>query len=151
MKKTLLTSFILASVSFGCSEAHDGQKNAKDNVKIKVVTDPALSEWVGHYSGITPCANCITRCEGCEGLGIDLKINADQTYVLERSDNNNTSKPEVFAGRFHFVDPDKTRIELIGVTDRNKLGIDEGMVEFIDTQTQQYFDSYTEFELDKST
>ncbi|MDV2439498.1 copper resistance protein NlpE N-terminal domain-containing protein [Acinetobacter gerneri] len=151
MKKTLLTSFILASVSFGCSESNDVSKNEKSSVKIKVVSDPKMQAWVGHYTAVTPCANCVTRCEGCEGIGIDLKINADQSFIFERTDNNADTKPVVFMGRFRFIDPDKRKIELMGVSDKHKFALSEGSIEVIDTKTERFFDSDDEFLLDKLT
>ncbi|EPG36167.1 copper resistance protein NlpE N-terminal domain-containing protein [Acinetobacter colistiniresistens] len=155
MKKTLLTSFVFASISLGCSQSNEAknQSNAQapdvHSNKQQSVNHPELKAWVGHYSGVVPCATCVTSCDGCLGTGIDLKINADQTFVLEQSNNNENSPAKIYAGRFQFLDNDQLKIQLQGVPARNMIMLGDELTEIIDTKTQMPFASYEEFQLDK--
>lgn len=155
MKKTLLTSFVFASISFGCSQSNEAknQSNAQapdvHSNKQHLVNHPELKAWVGHYSGVVPCATCVTSCDGCLGTGIDLKINADQTFVLEQSNNNDNRPAKIYAGQFKFLDNDQLKIQLQGVPTRNMIMLGDELTEIIDTKTQMPFDSYEEFQLAK--
>ncbi|EPF75015.1 hypothetical protein GCM10025882_01880 [Acinetobacter gyllenbergii] len=157
MKKTLLTSFVFASISLGCSQSNEAknQSNAQAQTpdvhsnKQQSVNHPELKAWVGHYSGVVPCATCVTSCDGCLGTGIDLKINADQTFVLEQTNNNDNRPAKIYAGQFKFLDNDQLKIQLQGVPTRNMIMLGDELTEIIDTKTQMPFDSYEEFQLAK--
>lgn len=96
-----------------------------------------------------PCATCVTSCDSCLGTGIHLKINADQTFVLEQSNNNDNSPAKIYAGQFKFLDHDQLKIQLQGVPTRNMIMLGHELMEIIDTKTQMPFDSYEEFQLAK--
>ncbi|WP_151717063.1 copper resistance protein NlpE N-terminal domain-containing protein [Acinetobacter sp. TUM15071] len=157
MKRTLLTSFVFASISLGCSQSNEAKNQSNTQAqtpdihsnKQHFVNHPELKAWVGHYSGVVPCATCVTSCDGCLGTGIDLKINADQTFVLEQSNNNDNSPAKIYAGQFKFLDNDQLKIQLQGVPTRNMIMLGDELTEIIDTKTQLPFDSYEEFQLAK--
>lgn len=157
MKKTLLTSFVFASISLGCSQSNEAKNQSHAQAqtpdvhsnKQQSVNHPELKAWVGHYSGVVPCETCVTSCDGCLGTGIDLKINADQTFVLEQSNNNDNRPAKIYAGQFRFLDNDQLKIQLQGVPTRNMIMLGDELTEIIDTKTQMPFDSYEEFQLAK--
>lgn len=51
------------------------------------------ANWVGHYEGIAPCADCA-------GVRILLTLNQDSSYTLSLSYMESNRKPSVVRGRF---------------------------------------------------
>ncbi|NIE98212.1 hypothetical protein F3J02_17285 [Acinetobacter sp. Tr-809] len=157
MKKALLASFVFTSICFGCSQSNEAknqsntqaQKSDVHSNKQHFVNNPEFKAWVGHYSGVVPCATCVTSCDGCLGTGVDLIIKADQTFVLEQTNNNDNSPAKIYAGKFKFLDNDQLKIQLQGVPARNMIMLGDELTEIIDTKTQMPFDYYEEFQLAK--
>lgn len=154
MQKSLLTSFVIASISLGCSSENasiEKNVNDKNSIKqVKVTIDPKLQQWVGKYSGVVPCAACLSRCPECDGMGVDLTIHSNQTFKLVRTSYNGYNEPEIYEGRFKFLDQDKLEIHLIGIKDRNTLLLGRGFTEIIDTKTNQPYQAYQSFQLEKT-
>lgn len=149
MKNTLLSSFVFASLCLGCSQSEPDPKSGETSTKSIKVIDPELQKWVGQYKGILPCAACTSFCEGCEGMTVDLDVKVDKTFKLVRTSNSGHNKPEIYQGKFVFADNGKLKIQLDGVSERNKILWQQGSVEVLDTKTGLSYEAYLDFELVK--
>jgi len=149
MKNTLLSSFVFASLCLGCSQSEPDPKSGEASTKSIKVIDPELQKWVGQYKGILPCAACTSFCEGCEGMTVDLDVKVDKTFKLVRTSNSGHNKPEIYQGKFVFADNGKLKIQLDGVSERNKILWQQGSVEVLDTKTGLSYEAYLDFELVK--
>ena len=149
MKNTLLSSFVFASLCLGCSQSEPDPKSGEASTKSIKVIDPELQKWVGQYKGILPCAACTSFCEGCEGMTVDLDVKVDKTFKLVRTSNSGHNKPEIYQGKFVFADNGKLKIQLDGVSERNKILWQQGSVEVLDTKTGLPYKDYSDFELMK--
>ena len=149
MKKRLLSSFIYASVMVGCGQHEQALMDEKANSEVKRSFDAQLKKWVGHYEGALPCAACSAFCEGCDGMNVDLKIYADQTFLLERTSKSDHNKHELYAGNFSFLDNGKVKIQLQSVKERNQLILGHGYVEVLETKTSSPYQFFEDFQLDK--
>lgn len=89
---------------------------------VDMHTSRIALDWPGIYAGILPCVDCA-------GIDTRLRLNADQTYVLETRHLGRTD--EVFEDRGVFVrQPDGNRIRLLGL---------EGGAEFYQVGENQLF------------
>ncbi len=149
MKKRALSTFILASVIMGCSQNDPNPEQEKVGTEVKPSIDPLLQKWIGHYQGILPCAGCITFCENCDGMTVDLKIHADQTFRLERTSNSDHNKHELYVGNFSFMDHGKIKIQLQHVKERNQLILGDDYVEILESKTGVPYQAFEDFQLDK--
>lgn len=149
MRKSLLCSFVFASLCLGCSQSEQAKHSTSETKKSIKAVDPQLQLWVGQYRGITPCVTCPTFCDGCEGSTIDLKLNEDQTFQLVRTGNIGKKKTEAFSGKFTFNDDGKLQIELRGVKERNIMVWGQNYIEVIDSHTERSFDAFADFQLEK--
>ena len=151
MKKALLTSFVAASISFGCSNqtTEPEQKTSAVKTDQGQTSDPKLQAWVGKYEGIIPCATCISRCEGCDSMGVDLELHPDMSFKLVRTSYSTQSAAEVYTGHYEFLDGDKLKIQLNEVKDRNILVLGADYTEIIDTKSGQPYAAYPDFQLEK--
>ncbi|WP_336930867.1 copper resistance protein NlpE N-terminal domain-containing protein [Acinetobacter tandoii] len=149
MKKTLLCSFVFASLCLGCSQSKQAEHSTSETEKSTKAVDPQLQLWVGQYRGITPCVTCPTFCDGCEGSTIDLKLNQDQSFELIRTANRGNKKSETFNGKFAFNDDGKLQIQLYGVKDRNLIVWGQNYVEVINPNSRRPFDAFEDFQLEK--
>ncbi|MBJ8451829.1 copper resistance protein NlpE N-terminal domain-containing protein [Acinetobacter bereziniae] len=149
MKKRLLSSFIFASVMMGCGQHEQALKDEKASSEVKKPLDVQLQKWVGHYKGTLPCAGCVTFCDECNGMTVDLKIYADQTFRLERTSNSDHNKHELYAGNFSFLDNGKVKIQLQSVKERNQLILGHSYVEVLETKTGLPYQFFEDFQLDK--
>lgn len=146
MKKTLLCSFVFASLCLGCSQSKQAEHSTSEIEKSIKAVDPQLQLRVGQYRGITPCVTCPTFCDGCEGSIIDLKLNHDQSFELVRTANSGNKKSETFNGKFVFNDDGKLQIQLHGVKERNLIVWGQNYVEVIDPNSGRPFE---DFQLEK--
>ncbi|OTU19985.1 copper resistance protein NlpE N-terminal domain-containing protein [Acinetobacter pittii] len=151
MKKRLLSSFIFASLMMGCDQHDPATNNEKASSEVKKPLDAQLQKWVGHYKGTLPCAGCVTFCDECNGMNVDLNIHADQTFRLERTSNSDHNKHELYVGSFSFLDNRKIKIQLQNVKERNQLILGSGYVEVLETKTGLPYQSFEDFQLDKLT
>jgi len=156
--KTLLTSFVFASLCLGCSQAEDHSKTQSlaapqtqktIDTQLSTTIDPQLQQWVGSYRGIVPCNTCLSYCDGCEGNKIELTIHPDQSFELVKTNLNGENQPESFKGHFSFSDDQKLKIQLSEVKERNILILGNDFTEIIDTKTNLPFQQATDFQLDK--
>lgn len=70
MKKTLLSSFIFASLMIGCDQHDPAINTEKAGSKVNKPLDFQLQKWVGHYKGTLSCASCVTFCDECNGMNV---------------------------------------------------------------------------------
>lgn len=148
MNKALVCSFIVASLNIACSEHPNSSTQAKD-IQTKSAIDPKLMAWVGEYSGVIPCATCISRCPDCESMGIDLHVFADQSFKLTRTSYSGHNEPEIFTGKFDFMDHDKLKIQLINLKERNTLILGQDYLEIIDQKTQTPYQAQHDFQIQR--
>lgn len=150
MKIKFIASFILASITVGCDSTELPSQSKSDAQKsMALQTDPALALWVGQYSGTVPCSGCLSHCEGCDGVALDLILRADHSFKLTRVKADPDSEAEVYEGQFAFFDAAKLSIQLVGLKERNIMQLGEGYSEIIDTQTLQPFLENADFQLQK--
>lgn len=151
MKKRLLSSFIFASLMMGCEQHNPATNDEKASSEVKKPLDAQLQKWVGHYKGTLPCASCVTFCDECNGMNVDLNIHAYQTFRLERTSNSDHNKHELYVGSFSFLDNGKIKIQLQNVKERNQLILGNDYVEVLETKTELPYQSFEDFQLAKLT
>lgn len=149
MKKSVLGTFIFASLMLGCSQREQGIEQEHARTEVKTSPDAQLQNWVGHYQGALPCAGCTALCEGCNGMKVDLRLHADQTFLLERTSYSDPQQHERYEGHFSFLDDGKLKIQLHNVKDRNQLILGEDYVEILNAKTGLAYQAFEDFELDK--
>ncbi|MHA3892518.1 copper resistance protein NlpE N-terminal domain-containing protein [Acinetobacter sp. GXMZU3951] len=149
MKKTLVCSFVFASLCLGCSQSEKAEQKDSEHVKTMNVIDPELQKWVGHYKGITPCITCSAFCDGCEGTTVEIYLKSDQSFQLRRTPNSETQKAEEYQGHFAFEDSGKLKIQLQGVKERNQLIFGQDYVEVIDVKSGASYRDFPDFQLVK--
>lgn len=151
MKKPLLIPLIASSVLLGCQDpkqtSSESNKQA-DSVAEQKVT---VAKWVGKYQGTTPCMSCISRCEECPGMAVDLVLNQDKTYILKRESLSGHNEIETFTGQFRFSNPDQSKIELMQVKTRNLIyvDLDQQLLEILEDQTGNIYNAEDDFILEK--
>ncbi|MFV7441566.1 copper resistance protein NlpE N-terminal domain-containing protein [Acinetobacter pittii] len=150
MQKTLILSFIILSISYGCSNENstDTSVSNESSVELKNVA-PELQAWVGEYSGVIPCAPCLSFCPDCEGMGVKLIVKSDQSFELYRTSYSGHNDEQKFAGSFDFTDDEKIRIQLSGVKERSVLMLGQSAVEIVDQDSKQSYEAFHDFQLKK--
>lgn len=152
MKKPLLIPLIASSVLLGCQDST--QSNSENNKQVDQVSEQKVrvEKWVGEYQGTTPCMGCISRCEECPGMAVDLVLNQDRTYTLKRESLSGNDKREIYTGHFRFSNPDQTKLELVQVKTRNLIyvNIDQQLLEILEDQTGYIYNVEDDFILEKN-
>jgi uncharacterized lipoprotein NlpE involved in copper resistance len=121
MKKPILIPLFATSVVLlgGCQDGSSpNQQAAAMEQKVE------QAQWVGTYQGTTPCMGCLSRCQDCPGMAVDLTLNQDMTYSLRRESLSGHNEVETLTGVMRFRDAEKTQLELVNVTTRNLLVVD---------------------------
>ncbi|TCB51348.1 hypothetical protein E0H80_04885 [Acinetobacter sp. ANC 4779] len=152
MKKPLLIPLIASSVLLGCQDST--QSNSENNKQIDQVSEQkvTLAKWVEEYQGTTPCMGCISRCEECPGMAVDLVLNQDKSYTLKRESLSGNDKQEIYIGHFRFSNPEQSKLELIQVKTRNLIyvDLDQQLLEILEDQTGNIFNAEDDFILEKN-
>lgn len=152
MKKPLLIPLIASSVLLGCQNST--QSNSENNKQVSQVSEQKvmLAKWVGKYQGTTPCMGCISRCEECPGMAVDLVLNQDKSYTLKRESLSGNDKQEIYTGHFRFSNPEQSKLELIQVKTRNLIyvDLDQQLLEILHDQTGSIFNAEDDFILEKN-
>ncbi|WP_425918401.1 copper resistance protein NlpE N-terminal domain-containing protein [Acinetobacter sp. TSRC1-2] len=152
MKKPLLIPLIASSVLLGCQDST--QSNSENNKQVDQVSEQkvTVAKWVGEYQGTTPCMGCISRCEECPGMAVDLVLNPDRTYTLKRESLSGHNEIETIQGHFRFSNPDQNKLELIQVKTRNLIyvDLDQQLLEILEDQTGNVYNSEDDFILEKN-
>ena len=152
MKKPLLIPLIASSVLLGCQDSTPtSSKNSQqvDQVSEQKVT---VAKWVGKYQGTMPCMGCISRCEECPGMAVDLVLNQDKTYILKRESLSGHNEIETIKGNFRFSNSEQTQLELMQVKTRNLIyvDLDQQLLEILEDQTGNMYVSEDDFMLEKN-
>lgn len=145
MKNIILVSVIFASIGLGYAQSKSDVTSAHEKQQV----DTNLQKWVGKYQGSLPCAACVSRCEGCEGVGYDLELFQDQSFTLLYRSNQDNSVLESHRGRFEFLDDGKLQIELHPLKARNILVYTDDGIEILDSVTMQPYIDHEDFMLQK--
>lgn len=122
MKKPILiplfASSVVVVVVFGCQEQSTDQASTVMEKKVE------QAQWVGTYQGTTPCMGCISRCQDCPGMAVDLTLNQDMSYILRRESLSGHNEIENLTGVMRFRDAEHTQLELLNVKNRNLMWVD---------------------------
>ncbi|WP_407303428.1 copper resistance protein NlpE N-terminal domain-containing protein [Acinetobacter sp.] len=152
MKKPLLIPLITSSVLLGCQDST--QPSSENNKQVDQVSEQkvTVAKWVGEYQGTTPCLGCISRCEECPGMAVDLVLNQDRTYTLKQESLSGHNEIETIKGHFRFDNPDQTKLELMQVKTRNLIyvDLDQQLIEILEDQTGNIYNSEDDFILEKN-
>lgn len=151
MKKPLLIPLIASSVLLGCQDST--QVSNENNKQTDTVAEQkvTVAKWVGKYQGTTPCMGCISRCEECPGMAVDLVLNKDKSYTLKRESLSGNDKREIYTGHFRFSNPDQSKLELMQVKTRNLIyvDLDQQLLEILEDQTGNIYNVEDDFILEK--
>ena len=151
MKKPILIPLISCSVLLGC---HDSAPSERTHTQLNTVLEQTVmpAKWVGIYQGNTPCMTCISHCEDCSGMAVDLVLNADQSYHLRRERLNEQHEIEELTGHFRFKNNDQTQSELVQVKTRNLIYIEleQQILEILEDKTGHIYEDEDAFLLQKS-
>lgn len=143
----MLCMFVAASLMSACTE--QPKSDSSQSKAIQPQVDLKLLAWVGDYSGVIPCAGCISRCPDCESMAIDLKITSDMKFKLIRTSLSENDESEILTGSFSFLDDRHLEVELVNVKDRSKLILGKDYIEIIDTKSGQPYKAYQDFRIYK--
>ena len=151
MKKPLFIPLIASSVLWGCQDSKQSALENKTQTDSVLQHEIMVAKWVGEYHGTTPCMSCISRCEECSGMAVDLVLNQDQTYTLKRESLSGNDKQEIYTGRFRFSNSDQSKLELMQVKTRNLIYVDleQQLLEILEDQTGRIYNSEDDFLLEK--
>lgn len=151
MKKPLLIPLIASSVLLGCQDSKQSTTENKTQTDSILQHKITVAKWVGEYQGTTPCMSCISRCEECPGMAVDLVLNQDQTYTLKRESLSGHNDVEILTGRFRFSNQDQSKLELIQVKTRHLIYVDleQQLLEILQDNTGHPYASEADFILEK--
>lgn len=151
MKKPLLIPLIASSVLLGCQDSKQSTTENKTQTDSILQHKITVAKWVGEYKGTTPCMSCISRCEECPGMAVDLVLNQDQTYTLKRESLSGHNDVEILTGRFRFSNQDQSKLELIQVKTRHLIYVDleQQLLEILKDNTGHTYASEADFILEK--
>ena len=151
MKKPLLIPLIASSVLLGCQDSKQASSESRQQVD-QVDQKVTVAKWVGKYQGTTPCMGCISRCEECPGMAVDLVLNQNQTYTLKRESLSGHNEIETIKGNFRFSNSEQTQLELMQVKTRNLISVDldQQLLEILEDQTGHIYSSEDDFILEKN-
>ncbi|WP_122898530.1 copper resistance protein NlpE N-terminal domain-containing protein [Acinetobacter sp. B51(2017)] len=119
-KPVIIPLFAMSVVVLGGCQDSNSTKQQTSAMEQKV----EQAQWVGTYQGTTPCMGCLSRCQDCPGMAVDLTLNQDMTYTLVRESLSGHNQVETLTGIMRFRDAEKTQLELVNVTTRNLLVVD---------------------------
>ena len=90
-----ITALLLVSFS----SCNNQSKSQEEEIQICDTIHNAKNslDWAGIYKGITPCADC-------EGIEVEIIINADETYQISYLYIGKGSSPYVSSGNFVWDD-----------------------------------------------
>lgn len=151
MQKSILIPLIALTAMVGCGEqpvTSETTSTAKHQGFEKKVVVP---DWVGKYQGTTPCMACISRCDECPGMSVELTLKADQTFVLSRLSLSGHNEIETLKGKVKFSDADQTKLELENVSTRNLIFVDlkNNVLEILEDKTSNAYVAFDDFSLEK--
>lgn len=127
------------------------QTEHKSQQKVTVDGNSATPLWAGQYSGTTPCMGCFGRCDDCPGMSVDLQLNANETFVLNRVSMSGHNDVENIQGKFEFINPDKSLIKLSGLEKRNLIMVDleNKLLEIRIDDSAEAYAEYEDFSLER--
>ena len=151
MKKPILIPLIASSVLLGCQDAKQTSSESIKQADTVVEQKVTVAKWVGKYQGTTPCMSCISRCEECPGMAVDLVLNQDKTYILKRKSLSGHNEIETIKGNFRFSNSEQTQLELMQVKTRNLIyvDLDQQLLEILEDQTGNIYNAEDDFILEK--
>lgn len=152
MQKSILIPLIAVSVLSlqACDTASSSASAAKKSQHAEAEVIPL---WAGKYQGTTPCMACFSRCDECPGMSVDLLLNPDQTFVLNRISLSGHNDIETLKGQFKFKGNDTKFIELTGLNKRNLIMVDleHQLLEIREDLTGNGFVEFEDFSLQRSS
>lgn len=150
MNKPILIPLIATSLLMGCQKEQHSQTQQNQVELTDIATQAQAMQWVGHYQGTTPCMGCMSRCEDCPGMAVDLVLHPNMTYELKRESLSTESGIETFTGQLRFIDYAQTKIELMNVKQRNLIQLDVNhlVLEILEDRTAEHYQAYPDFTLD---
>ncbi|NNH00285.1 copper resistance protein NlpE N-terminal domain-containing protein [Acinetobacter sp. ANC 5414] len=151
MKKPILIPLIASSVLLGCQDAKQTSSESIKQADTVAEQKVTVAKWVGKYQGTTPCMSCISRCEECPGMAVDLVLNQDKTYILKRESLSGHNEIETIKGNFRFSNSEQTQLELMQVKTRNLIyvDLDQQLLEILEDQTGNIYNAEDDFILEK--
>ena len=152
MNNRILIPLFASTVIFGCQDSKDlSSQNNDFQDKSSIESKKIVPQWVGNYQGTTPCMGCSSRCEDCPGMAVDLKLNEDMTYVLQRESLSGHNEVETLQGKTIFKDEKQSQIELMNVKTRNKLYVDlnQQFLEILEDKSSEHYMDQEDFILGK--
>ena len=150
MKKAIFIPLAAAAAALGCQDAEQGAQQAAQPQGKAAVQKQAVPVWAGKYQGTTPCMGCISRCEECPGMAVDLALNPDMSYELRRESLSGHNEVQVLKGRMLFKDQAQTQLQLLNVKTRNLIYVDleHQLLEIREDQTAKPYAAQDDFLLE---
>lgn len=150
MKKAIFIPLAAAVAALGCQDAEQGAKQTAQAQGKAAVQKQAMPVWAGKYQGTTPCMGCISRCEECPGMAVDLALHQDMSYELRRESLSGHNEVQVLKGRMLFKDQAQTQLQLLNVKTRNLIYVDleHQLLEIREDQTAKPYAAQDDFLLE---
>ena len=141
MKQVILIPLVATAVLVGC------QDHSKAKTQTAAEVEAMKTAWAGEYQGTTPCMGCLSRCDDCPGMAVKLRLNENETFVLERESLSGHNDLETITGKIRFQDDSHQKIELVNVAKRNLLFVDleTGLLEIREDQTGKRYQMQSDF------
>lgn len=152
MKNPILLPLISCSVLLGCHDSTPPDHTPHTQIDTTLQQNIIPAAWVGTYQGNTPCMTCISHCEACPGMAVELILHADQSYQLKRQRLTGQDQLEEWTGHFRFKNNQQTQIELIQVKARNLIYLDmvQQVLEILEDKSGNLYEDQEAFLLEKS-
>ena len=137
--------------SIGLVACDKSEQNNHQKIQLEAKT--IAPAWAGQYTGTTPCMGCYGRCDECPGMSVDLKLNADETFVLNRVSLSGHNDIEKIEGKFEFLNKDQSLIKLSGLEKRNLILIDlkNQLLEIRIDDSAEAYAEYEDFSLERKS
>lgn len=150
MKKAIFIPLAAVAAALGCQDAEQGAPQVAQPQGKAAVQKQAVPAWAGKYQGTTPCMGCISRCEECPGMAVDLALNQDMSYELRRESLSGHNDVQVLKGRMLFKDQAQTQLQLLNVKTRNLIYVDlaHQLLEIREDQTAKPYAAQDDFLLE---
>ena len=150
MKKAIFIPLAAAAAALGCQDAEQGAQQSAQAQGKAAVQKQAVPVWAGKYQGTTPCMGCISRCEECPGMAVDLALHQDMSYELRRESLSGHNDVQVLKGRMLFKDQAQTQLQLLNVKTRNLIYLDleHQLLEIREDQTAKPYAAQDDFLLE---
>src|SRR5690606_16612480 len=147
MKNVILIPLVATAGLLGC------QESKQDKAQTALAAQALQTAWAGEYRGMTPCMGCLSRCDDCPGMAVTLRLNENETFVLERESLSGHNQYETFVGKIRFQDESRQKIELVNVSKRNLLVVDlnKGVLEIREDETGKRHQMQSDFILTQSS